>query len=201
MSARIAAIGNSVIQNANVLFGVALMENAYERTYRVEVLPAGAHSRGGAKATCGGKGRHGQAAAGYLRCVDCAGAGEKLQRRRHGSQYNGPLRQSKAAYGDRSPAHRHLDISEESHGNATGMGRADLAPRRFYEKISFDSTYPNFITSYSPSAFMMPIIVDSDEEVFKTAVSSCLDIDYDNPRIIMIRNSLEIEEILIRKPW
>jgi hypothetical protein len=43
----------------------------------------------------------------------------------------------------------------------------------------------------------MPIIVDNDEEVFKTAVASSINIDYENPRIIVINNSLEIEDILI----
>ena len=31
----------------------------------------------------------------------------------------------------------------------------------------------------------------------KAAVASCLDIDYENPRIIIVNNSLEIENILI----
>ena len=43
----------------------------------------------------------------------------------------------------------------------------------------------------------MPVIVDSDEEVMKAAIATCLKIDYDNPRVIVINNSLEIEEILI----
>ena len=90
-----------------------------------------------------------------------------------------------------------LDLSDESHGNATGMGRADIAPKRFFDKVSFDDTYPNFITSYDPTAYRIPVIVDNDEEVLKAAVASALNIDYDNPRVIIINNSLEIEDILI----
>ena len=90
-----------------------------------------------------------------------------------------------------------LDLSDESHGNATGMGRADFAPRRFFDKLSFDDTYPNAITSYDTSAYRIPVITDNDKEVLEACVASSLGIDYDNPRIIIIDNSLEIEDILI----
>ena len=90
-----------------------------------------------------------------------------------------------------------LDLTDESHGNATGMGRADFAPKRFFEKISLEDTYPNAITSYNTSSYKIPVIVNNDEEVIKAAVATCIKVDYENPRIIVINNSLEIEEILI----
>ena len=39
--------------------------------------------------------------------------------------------------------------------------------------------------------------MDNDKEVMQAAVASSLDIDYENPRMIIIDNSLEIEHILI----
>ena len=63
-----------------------------------------------------------------------------------------------------------FDLTEESHGNATGMGRADFAPKSFADKVSLDDTYPNAITSYNTSSYKMPVIVDSDEEVMKAAI-------------------------------
>ena len=77
------------------------------------------------------------------------------------------------------------------------MGRADFAPKRFFEKISLEDTYPNAITSYNTSSYKIPVIVNNDEEVIKAAVATCIKVDYENPRIIVINNSLEIEEILI----
>lgn len=46
-------------------------------------------------------------------------------------------------------------------------------------------------------AFRIPVIADSDEEVIKACIASALEIDYENPKIIIIKNSLEIEEIFI----
>ncbi len=197
MSARIAAIGSSVIQNANVLFGVALMENAYERTYRVEVLPAERIPEEESKLLAEAKTAMGRLWLDTCDVLIVRELGKNFSGAGMDPNITGRCANPKLKMGIEAQRIGILDISEESHGNATGMGRADLAPRRFFEKISFENTYPNFITSYVPSAFMMPIIVDSDEEVFKTAVASCLDINYENPRVIVIRNSLEIEEILV----
>ncbi len=39
------------------------------------------------------------------------------------------------------------DLTDESHGNATGLGLADVITRRFFKKIDFPVTYRNIITS------------------------------------------------------
>jgi Domain of unknown function (DUF362) len=197
MSQRITLIGNEIIKRANVLLGVALMENAHERTSRIEVLPAERIPVEEPKLLAEAK-----KAMGRLWFDTC----DVLIVRELGKEYSGAGMDPNVTGRCVNPKLRMgidaqrigiLDISAASHGNATGMGRADLATRRFFDKISFDGTYPSFVTCYSPMAFMMPIIVDNDEEVFKTAVASSVDIDYENPRIVIIKNSLEIENILI----
>ena len=60
-----------------------------------------------------------------------------------------------------------------------------------------DATYPNAITSYGLKAYAIPAVMDNDKEAMQCAITSSLNIDYDNPRIIMIDNSLQIEHILI----
>ena len=90
-----------------------------------------------------------------------------------------------------------FELSEESHGNATGMGRADVATRRFFDQISFDDTYPNAVTDHDSSVYKIPLIVDNERECIQTAMAICLHMDAEHPRIILLKNSLEIEEILI----
>ncbi|MGI6586177.1 MAG: lactate racemase domain-containing protein [Lutisporaceae bacterium] len=197
MSQRISLIGSEIIKCANVLLGVALLENAYERTYRVEVLPAENIPQEEPKLLAEAKKAMGRIWFDTCDVLIVKQLGKNFSGAGMDPNVTGRCVNPKLRMGIEAQRIGVLDISEESHGNATGMGRADLAPRRFFNKISFDDTYPNFVTSYSPSAFMMPIIVDNDEEVFKTAVASSINIDYENPRIIVINNSLEIEDILI----
>ena len=40
-----------------------------------------------------------------------------------------------------------LDLTEETHGNANGLGMADVITRRLFEGINFQYTYANSITS------------------------------------------------------
>ena len=88
-------------------------------------------------------------------------------------------------------------LSEESHGNATGMGRADVGTMNFFHQISFDDTYPNAVTDHDSSVYKIPLIVDNDKECIKTSMAICLNMDPEHPRIIILKNSLEIEDILI----
>ena len=197
MPLRIAAIGRSVIKNANVICGVALLENAFDKTFKLSVIPSEKIAEEEPKLL-----KEAKAAMGRLYFDDC----DILIVRAIGKNYTGAgmdpnvvgrCVNPKLKMGISSQRLGILDISDESHGNATGMGRADFAPKRFYEKVSMDDTYPNGITSYNTSAYKLPIIMDNDREVMQAAVASSLDIDYENPKMIIIDNSLEIEHILI----
>jgi hypothetical protein len=39
------------------------------------------------------------------------------------------------------------DLTPETHGNAVGMGLADIITRRLFDKIDFAATYENAATS------------------------------------------------------
>lgn len=197
MSRRIGAMGGEIIRRANVVLGVALLENAYERTFCIRVMPGAAIPDREPALLEKAKAAMGKLPfdACDVLIVQCLGkdySGAGMDPNVTGRCVNPRLRM-----GIEAQRIGILDLSAASHGNATGMGRADLAPRRFYEKVDFDQTYPNFVTSYSPEAFKLPIIVDNDREVIQAALATCLGIDRARPRLILIRNSLEIDEILI----
>ena len=88
-------------------------------------------------------------------------------------------------------------LSEESHGNATGMGRADVGTMRFFHQISFDDTYPNAITDHDSSVYKIPLIMDNDKECIQASMAICLNMDPENPKILILKNSLEVESMLI----
>ena len=88
-------------------------------------------------------------------------------------------------------------LSEESHGNATGMGRADVGTMDFFKQISFNDTYPNAITDHDSSTYKIPLIMDNEKECLQACMAICLKMDPENPRIVILKNSLEIESMLI----
>ena len=90
-----------------------------------------------------------------------------------------------------------LDLTEETHGNANGMGLADVVPKHFAEKIDFLNTYPNNLTSRVLGSSKMPLVTDNDKTAIQTAIHCCTGIDYDQVKMIWIQNTLDIGRLMI----
>lgn len=88
-----------------------------------------------------------------------------------------------------------LDITDSSHGNACGMGLADVTTRRLFDKINFDFTYTNIITSTAVWSGRIPLIMESDRLAIQCAVKTCNVTDPKRLRIVRIPNSLQLAEI------
>ncbi len=65
------------------------------------------------------------------------------------------------------------DLTDQSHGNAIGVGLADVITRRLYDKIERDATNANVITSNFLERGKIPVAVASDREAFDVALRSC----------------------------
>lgn len=90
-----------------------------------------------------------------------------------------------------------LDMSDETHGNGAGIGAAHTTTRRFYEKMDFEMSYPNAITCTVLDLVKIPMVLNSDKEAIQIALKSTNNCDKNNPRIVRIKNSLDINEIYI----
>ena len=90
-----------------------------------------------------------------------------------------------------------LDLSEATHGNASGVGNADFITRKVFEKIDFTSTYANVIAAGSPEVGRIPIIMDTDREAILAAIACCGKTDAAGVKIVRIKDTLNIGEIWI----
>ena len=90
-----------------------------------------------------------------------------------------------------------LSLTEQTHGNANGVGMADAIPKHLLDQIDFEVSYPNPITSTLLNTMKIPIVMKNDKEVLQLLIRSCNDIDYNNPRVIIIKNTLELAEIQV----
>jgi len=62
-----------------------------------------------------------------------------------------------------------LDLTDESHGNATGVGMADLITDRLRDKIVWPVTAMNCLTSGFVAGMKLPLSLPSDREAIETA--------------------------------
>lgn len=90
-----------------------------------------------------------------------------------------------------------LDLTEESDGNASGIGLADIACRRAFEKMSMSKTYPNGLTARTTLGCKIPIIMDNDFDTIRAGIKTAPDADYENLRIVRIKNTLRLDEMEI----
>jgi len=90
-----------------------------------------------------------------------------------------------------------LDLTEASHGNAGGVGLADIIPRRLYNKIDYHATYTNAITATYLARVQIPVTMETDREVMETALKVCGQPDLDKVRVVRIKNTLNLSDIWV----
>ena len=94
-----------------------------------------------------------------------------------------------------------LDITEESYGNATGIGNADFATRRLVDKIDMKATLINCITACTPGSAKIPATYESDREAILTALDCIGLTPPDRARVIRVKNTLTLGEIEVSETF
>jgi hypothetical protein len=92
-----------------------------------------------------------------------------------------------------------LDLTEESHGNAVGIGYADVTTRRLVARIDPVPTYTNAVTANAPGACKIPIIMDTDRQAIEVAVKTCGNMDIARLRMVIIKNTLNLRHFYVSK--
>lgn len=88
-----------------------------------------------------------------------------------------------------------LDLSEGTHGNATGIGTADFITRKVFDKINFTATYANQIAARNPAGGRIPITMETEREALIAAIKCCRNINENGPCIVRIKDTLHLSEI------
>ena len=90
-----------------------------------------------------------------------------------------------------------LDLTEDTHGNCNGLGLADVTTKRLVDKIDVDCTFPNVVTSTVLCTPKIPLFTQTDRACIQISLRTCNYIDRDHPRIVRIRDTMHLEEIWI----
>ncbi|NHM30862.1 lactate racemase domain-containing protein [Neobacillus terrae] len=89
------------------------------------------------------------------------------------------------------------NLSEASHGNALGIGLADLTTQRLYKKIDLKTMNENVVTSTFLARANIPIVLDNDQEALKAALRATWGVVEEKARIVRIPNTLHIGELYV----
>lgn len=93
------------------------------------------------------------------------------------------------------------DLTEESHGNALGVGLADYTHARLVNKINIENTYENCITGDNPRGAAVPLHYDTDREVLNAALKTVGCLKKESDRVIRVRNTSDLQEVMVSEAY
>jgi hypothetical protein len=94
-----------------------------------------------------------------------------------------------------------LDITEESYGNATGLGNADFTTRRLVDRIDMKATLINCITACAPWGARIPATYETDREAIETALDCIGLTPPERARVVRIKNTLVLGELEVSEAY
>lgn len=182
----IPAVAAFTVSRVSIPFGLALIENGHARLRRIEAVPAAsmlARERELLVEANGYLARLPLATFDVL-ILDQIGkdvSGLGMDSNVVGRYYTGPT--------GRPPAIQRIivrDLTDETEGNAVGIGMADIALRRAVERMDVAKTYMNAVTAKTPEGARVPITVDTDRQALDLAIACCLRVQAATARIVRI---------------
>lgn len=195
MADHVPRIARVILAKSKILFGVGLLENAYHETARIEVLPAREILEREPALQEEAKRLAPRLAFDRLDVLVMDEIGKNISGTGFDTNVVGRYHTPFASGGPEITRIAVLDLTEESHGNANGLGIVDFTTRRAFEKMRFDQTYPNSLTSTVPASVKIPMVLESDRHAIQAAIRTCNIANKEGVRLVRVKNTIAMEEI------
>jgi hypothetical protein len=89
------------------------------------------------------------------------------------------------------------DLTEESNGNACGIGLADFTTERLISKIDREVTKINSVLGGSPEKGKIPIAFRNDKDAIIAGLNSSGVYHFKKARLVWIKNTLELKYLKV----
>jgi hypothetical protein len=190
-------VARQILQHGKILLGVGIIENAYDETTLVRAIPAAQIPDKEPDLLARATAAMPSLPMEELDILIVDEIGKNISGTGMDTNIIGRLK----IHGQPEPENPRiriiaaLDLSTASHGNAYGVGLADIITRRLFAKIDFSATNANITTTGFLERAKMPPIAETDRDALATALRGCAPLDPSQARIIRIRNTLHLGEI------
>ena len=188
-----------ILKKANIAFGVATLENAYDQTYMVEAI-AGEKIIEREKELV----KIAKANMPYIMLDDIdVLVVEEIGKNVSGAGFDpnilgrSTVLKTFVLHVPKINQMVLLDVTEESHGNAIGMGLFDIITKKVFENADLESVYANAIACRCVEDAKVPLMVKDEDEAVRVALKLARGVDLDKPKIAKIKNTLELEYIYV----
>jgi hypothetical protein len=197
ISAKIEAIATDILARVPVLFGVGILENCEDKIGHIEVIPAKDIPRREAELL---KQARTMLPEIYFKNLDLLIV-DRIGKNISGGGMDPNITGGFSAPGvETTPRPRFitvLDLTDETHGAAFGIGDADTTTRRLFDKIDFETTYPNCLVTRTPKLVKIPMIMGSQKQAILAALKMLPSAEPEKLRVVRIRDTLHIDTIWV----
>ena len=190
-----------LMERTSILFGIGVVENAYDRTAIIEALLPDALVEREVELQAKAKSLMGRL---YFSDIDILLI-DQMGKEISGAGFDPNItgRNHRGVTGFDDPKVQKivvLDLTKMTNGNATGLGLADVITRKLYDAIDYPSTYGNVITSAYLDGALIPIAMPTDQQAVQLAIKTLVRVKQGQARIVRIRDTLSIDKISVSEP-
>ena len=197
MGERLPQYGRVVFDSCNVIFGVAPIENEFDRTCRLEVIPAEEIFEREPALLEYAKSRLPRILLPETDVLMVHEIGKNFSGSGMDPNVTGTFGTPFATGGIRKQRTVVFDLSEQTHGSFVGLGMADVTTKKCFEKLDTNATYFNMITSTVLQVGKIPMVMEDDRLALQVALRTLTQVDRDRIRVVYLKNTLSLDTIMV----
>ena len=193
----ITAVGGFMLDTGRIAFGIGLLENAHEQTAKAVAMPASQLLQTERQLLVEAKSLMGRLPFDELDLLIVDWVGKNISGTGMDTNVIGRMMQNFEPEPAKPAILRIFvrDLTEESDGNATGIGLADFTTTRLVNQIDRRATYMNGITALGPQKSKIPFYYDTDKEAISVALDTIGLTAPEDARVIRIESTLRLTEL------
>jgi hypothetical protein len=196
MARRVPALAAVAIARAPIRFGLAVLENAHDLPYRLVAVPADRIFADEPALLEEAKAAMPRIPFDQLDVLVIDEIGKNISGDGADPNISGRYPTPFAEGGPAVTKQVILDLTDETDGNANGLGTGDFTTVRAARKMLMGQTYPNGLTSTVVGTVKLPMVLPSDRLAFAAALLTC-NVVGRAPRLLRIANTLRLDEFTV----
>jgi hypothetical protein len=197
MAANIIDMAEIKLARCNILFGVATVENAYDGVAKIVAVPAADLIETDKALLIEAKANMPKIKFDNVDVLIVDRIGKDISGDGMDPNITGRFPTPYASGGPDIAKVVALDLTEATHGNANGMGEGDFITRKLFNKIEWNSTYANALTSTVALPVKVPPVMETDRDAILAAIKTCCARDISRARVVRLRDTLHLGTIHI----
>lgn len=195
MAATVLAVAGHVLATGRVRAGVAVLENAHHETCHVELIPGAEILAREPALLARARGLQPTLPFRELDVLVLDRIGKNIAGTGFDCNVVGRYSNPELRGGPAITRIAALRLSPETHGNANGIGLVDVTTRRVFERMTFEETYPNALTSTASVSVKIPMVMANDALAIRAAVRTAGVADPAALRLARIGDTLSLSEL------